>query len=91
MKLTNESIKKIKPGDVVNLSLKDPKKRTDSCVTGVVFANNHSVLKLNLETSSRIILREKLATCGNMDFELLKEHPPVAEFNGEFDYVCKHM
>lgn len=91
MKLTNESIKTIKLGDVVNLSLTDHKDRTDLCVTGVVFVNDHSGLKLNLESSSTISLGIKLATCGSMDCEILKEHPPVAEFNGEYDYVYKHM
>ena len=91
MKLTNESIKTIKLGDVINLSLTDYKNRTDLCVTGVVFANDHSGLKLNLESSSTISLGFKLATCGSMYCEILKDHPPGAEFNGEFDYVCKHM
>lgn len=91
MKLTNENVKKIKPGDVVNLVLTDHKDRTNLCVTGVVFANDHSGLKLNLESSSSIILGEKLATCGSMDCEILKEHPPVAKFNEEYDYVNKHI
>ncbi len=91
MKLTNESIKTIKLGDVINLSLTDYKNRTDLCVTGVVFANDHFGLKLNLESSSSIILGEKLATCGSMDCEILKEHPPVSKFNGEYDYVNKHI
>ncbi len=89
MKLTNETVKGIKVGDVVRFSWLDAVGITLS-LTGVVYSNDEKGIKCNREKFAPFTFDSKSFN-GTIEFTVLEEHPPVAKFNGTFDYVCKHM
>ena len=90
MKLTNETAKNIKLGDVVKFSWDDEVVGITLSMTGVVYANDESGIKCKRERFGPFAFTPKMFEA-NIDFEVLTEHPPVAIFSGEFDYVNKYI
>ncbi len=90
MKLTNETVKNIELGNVVKFTWDDEIAGITLSMTGVVYANNESGLKCKRERFGSFAFRPQMFD-GKINFEILTEHPPVAIFSGEFDYVSNHM
>lgn len=90
MKLTNESAKTIKLGNVIKFSWDDEIAGITLSMTGVVYANDESGIRCKRERFGSFVFRPQMFD-GKIDFEILTEHPPVAIFNGEFDYVNKRI
>lgn len=90
MKLTNETVKNIELGNVVKFTWDDEIAGITLSMTGVVYANNESGLKCKRERFGSFAFRPQMFD-GKINFEILTEHPPVAIFNGEFDYVNNHI
>lgn len=59
-------------------------------MTGVVYANDESGIKCKRERFGSFAFRPQMFD-GKIDFEILTEHPPVAIFSGEFDYVSNQI
>ena len=90
MKLTNESVKTIKLGDVIKFSWDDGVSGITFSMTGVVYVNDESGIKCKREKYGPFAFRHQMFD-GQIEFTVLTEHPPVAIFKGEFDYVNKHI
>ena len=89
MKLSAETAATINLGDVVKFSWKVKELGIVLSITGVIFENNSSGIKCNREKFGCFGLNS--SSFDGIDFEFVNEHPPVAEFDGEFDFVNKHM
>ena len=90
MKLTNETVKNIELGNVVKFTWDDEIAGITLSMTGVVYANNESGLKCKRERFGSFAFHPQMFD-EKINFEILTEHPPVAIFKGEFDYVNKHI
>ena len=89
MKLTLENAAKIALGDVVKFTwtTTEGEKQTD---VGVVYGNDALGIKCNCEDSHRFGYGHAMFT-GDIDFEILTDHAPVALYGMEYDFVSKHQ
>ena len=90
MKLTKETVKNIELGNVVKFTWDDEIAGITLSMTGVVYAINESGLKCKRERFGSFAFRPQMFD-GKINFEILTEHPPVAIFSEEFDYVNNHI
>lgn len=84
MDLTLENAPLIKLGDVVKFTF--PGGHTRS---GVVYGNDTTGIKCNCEDGSYFGFGVTLYGRG-IKFEFLDEHPPVALYGMEYDFVSNH-
>lgn len=82
MKLTKETAKLIKPGDVVKITY-----RNGSSDTGVVYGNDTLGLKMNKEGHMFFGFGPTVIEQGFLNFEFVKDHAPVKLYGMEYDFV----
>lgn len=87
-KPTTESATQIELGDVIRLSWKDANDKEVTCV-GVVYGNDSFGLRMNCEDYSRYACG-RLMVDGQLMFEILEDHEPVAKYGMEYDFVSHH-
>ena len=88
MKLTKENSNLIKVGDVVKFTYPNKTSNT-GVVYGIPAEGNWGIL-CNRENGGRFGHGVAMFT-GEIDFEILKEHEPVAIFGMQYDFVSNHQ